>query len=96
MYCTFKIHLIYNRATPTSNVRTTNAIPRWKKASDTQKQDYFNDLQTDLQNITIPSFVTDCQGVHCKNEQHKAAVDDQMMEVLRSVEKSANDHIYQN
>ena len=89
MFCTFKIPLIYNRATPTSNARTTNAIPRWKKASDTQKQDYFNDLQTDLQNITIP----DCKDVHCKYEQHKAAVDDLMLEVLRSVEKSANDHI---
>ena len=93
VYCTFKIPRIYNRATPTSNAGTTNAIPRWKKASDTQKQDYFNDTQTDLRKITIPSFVSDCQDVHCKNEQHKAAVDDLMLEVLRSVEKSANRHI---
>ena len=62
--------LIYNRAKPTSNTRP-NAIPRWKKSSDTQKQDYFNDFKTDLQNITITSFVIDCQDVHCKNEQHK-------------------------
>ena len=46
VYCKFKIPPS-NRATPSSSART-NAIPRWKKASDTQKQDYINGLQTDL------------------------------------------------
>ena len=92
VFCKLKNHAVATRTSSNSSVNI-NAIPNWKKATDIQKFSYFNELRSQLQNINIPTCVTNCCDVHCKDKMHSSANDDLMLEVLSSVENSANNHI---
>ena len=67
--------------------------PCWKKATESQKLDYRDELCRKLQDINIPLSITNCHDVLCKNELHKSATDELMLDILLSIEKSANAHI---
>ena len=36
--------------------------------------------------LDVPSCVTACTNVHCKNEEHKQEIDSMMLDVLHSLE----------
>ena len=88
-----KLNISCNQSSVSSD--TTISFPSWKKATDSEKSEYFNQLERDLVKINIPTCVTNCNDVHCKNELHKSAIDDVMLEVLQTVENSANTYIPQ-
>ena len=64
-----------------ANPAKTNTHPFWKLTSDSQKLGFYNELQSTLQRLDVPSCVTACTNVHCKNEEHKQKIDS-MMHVL--------------
>ena len=49
-----------------------------------------NELQSRLQRLDVPSCVTACTNVHCKNEEHKQEIDSMMLDVLHSLEFAAD------
>ena len=46
--------------------------PCWKKATESQKLDYRDELCRKLQDINIPLSITNCHDVLCKNELHQS------------------------
>ena len=89
VYCKIKTRIV-KRKSPSLCPGNSNPIPCWKKATDTQKLDYYHQLQSTLMSITIPTCVLNCNDVHCKNNTHKYALDDLMLEVLHSMETTAD------
>ena len=71
----------------------TKKNPCWTKATESQKLDYRDELCRKLQYINIPLSITNCHDVLCKNELHKSATDELMLDILLSIEISANAHI---
>ena len=67
--------------------------PCWKKATESKKLDYREELCRKLQDINISLSITNCHDVLCKNELYKSATDELMLDILLSIEKSANAHI---
>ena len=65
----------------------------WKKATESQNLNYRDELCRKLQDINIPLSITNCHDVLCKNELHKSATDELMLDILLPIEKSANAHI---
>ena len=91
VFCKMKAQL--TKKTVTSSVSSKGiSNPCWKKGTEVQKQDYCNDLHEKLQKIIIPTCVNTCSNVHCKNEMHKSALDNLMLDVLTSMEIIADTH----
>ena len=68
----------------------TKTYPCWKLATDSQKLGFYNELQSRLQRLKVPSCVTACTNAHCKNEEHKHEIDSMMLDVLHSLESAAD------
>ena len=64
--------------------------PCWKPATDSQKLGLYNELQSRLQRLGVPSCVTACTNAHCKNDEHKHEIDSMMLDVLHSLESAAD------
>ena len=65
----------------------------WKNASPAEKHDYRQDLETRLEVLPLPNCLVNCRNVNCADESHRVACDDYMLELLGSIEKSANAQI---
>ena len=89
VYCKLKMEL--KRSSTTSTNRTPT--PSWQKASEKEKDLYYNEVNDTLKNLSIPVCVTTCTNVHCTDETHKRCIDDLMIDILHSIEKSAENHI---
>ena len=76
-----------------NRVGPTKKNPCWKKATESQKLDYRDELCRKLQDINIPLSIINCHDVLCKNELNKSATDELMLDILLSIEKPANAHI---
>ena len=68
----------------------TKTYPCWKLATDSQKLGFYNELQSRLQRLKVPSCGTACTNAHCKNEEHKHEIDSMMLDVLHSLESAAD------
>jgi hypothetical protein len=64
--------------------------PCWNKATIEERLNYNYDLEEKLKTMIIPSCIVNCRDVHCHDESHRVACDEFMLEILRSIEKSAN------
>ena len=92
IFCKMKNNKVAKR-THLNRLGPTIKNPCWKKATESQKLDCRDELCRKLQDINIPLSVTNCHDVLCKNELHKSATDELMLDILLSIEKSANAHI---
>ena len=92
IYCTIKTRLINEIASRPSMLKSCNK-PCWQKATEKQKEDYCYDLEKRLKDITVPVCVTTCYDPHCKNDIHKSALDNLMLDILNSMELSADTKI---
>lgn len=93
VFCKLKNNGTAKRTTSNCSVNI-KSFPNWKRSTDTQKLSYFNELGNKLKNLKIPTCVTDCYDLHCKNEMHRSATDDLMLDILSSIETSTNNNIH--
>ena len=89
MFCIMNSDMVVKHSTQ-ANPAKTNTYPSWKLASDSQKLGFYNELQSRLQRLNVPSCVTACTNVRCKNEEHKQEIDSMMLDVLHSLEFAAD------
>ena len=67
--------------------------PSWKLANDEQKDQYKYLLDVRLASIMIPTQVSDCQDVHCRDPVHLEACDWYTAEILEAVQDSAENSL---
>ena len=92
IFCKMKNNKVAKR-THLNRLGPTKKNPCWKKAMESQKLDYRDELCRKLQDLNIPLSITNCHDVLCKNELHKSATDELILDILLSIETSANAHI---
>ena len=63
--------------------------PRWKNASQEQKESYKAVLEQKLESISLSNDAKDCQDVKCKKENHCIEVDHFMVDILDSIESAS-------
>ena len=63
--------------------------PSWKFATEREKTAFFDEIDTQLSNLTIPSETIDCKNIHCKHTEHRIAIDDFVLDMLHVIEKAA-------
>ena len=54
---------------------------------------YRNDLEDNLNSLSIPTCLVHCHDVNCKEKSHQDACDEYILDLLRSIEKAANAQI---
>ena len=91
IYC--KLDIASNSVKDSPPEGPKSKYPIWTKATDKEKDTYRNKLQESLEDLSIPSHVLNCTDVHCKEESHRQAVDELMMQTLQAIEHSANVNI---
>ena len=93
IYCSLKVNF---ENTPNveekQNIRTQK--PDWKIASDQEKEQFFENIDTKLKNINIPAAVV-CNDVKCQCDMHKTLIDDFLFDILVAFESSAKDYLPQ-
>ena len=89
IYCKMKIGIVSKQSSHAS-LPPKNKNPCWKLASDSQKLEYYNELQSRLLRLNVPSCISDCTNVNCKDETHNRELDNMMLEVLESLECAAD------
>ena len=67
--------------------------PSWKSSSVEQKEQYRNQLENKLNNITVPSCVLQCRDVKCSSMDHCDAVDKLAIDVLETVQHTAEESL---
>ena len=50
--------------------------PCWKKATESERKSYYDNLHTRLKNLTVTACVLNCFDVHCTYASHKMEIDD--------------------
>ena len=65
--------------------------PSWKSSSVDQKEQYRNQLENRLTNITVPNCVLQCKRVKCRSSDHCDSVDMFAIDVLETVQHSAEE-----
>ena len=88
MFCIMNSNIVAKHSSQ-ANPTKTNTHPCWKLESDSQKLEFYDELQSRLQTLDVPSC-TSCTNVHCKNEDHKQEIDSMMLDVLHSLEFAAD------
>lgn len=74
-------------------IKSKATRPIWRLASDEEKLSFHNEIDTQLQEISLPLEALNCTNTHCKNESHIRMIDDLMENVLMTLESSAKHHI---
>ena len=67
--------------------------PSWSKASEDERVRFTNTLEEHLIEITIDNCLLSCNNVHCKDESHKKACDNLIIDVLETVDKLSIEHL---
>ena len=78
-----------NVSSSSNNAAPKNPRPSWKKASSDDKEIYKYVLEEKLNSIIIPTQISECSDLHCKDPVHLEAVDWLATEILESVQSSA-------
>ena len=65
----------------------------WRKATLQDKFEYKQVLDNSLSNLVIPQECLECRDVKCKDENHRIALDDYILEILDSIEESTKQKI---
>ena len=63
--------------------------PSWRRATGEEKEQYNIMLEARLRSIMVPVQVSECQDIHCKDEEHLEAIDWFTREVLEGVQAAA-------
>ena len=63
--------------------------PSWKKATDEQKEYYEFLLEEKLNSVMVPTEVSECKNLHCKDDIHLEAIDWYVAEVLEAVQEAS-------
>jgi hypothetical protein len=83
VYCVFtSITISQSSVQPASR----QPHPSWRRANMEEKKYFDYLLDTRLESIAIPSQVTECRNLHCKDEVHLEAIDWHTAEVLEAVQ----------
>ena len=88
IFCTFDSSIVQDLST--DPVRP-NPRPSWKKANEDQKSKYNMLLVDKLSQLEIPSSVSNCRDVHCKQRSHREQLDQYTLEVLDLVQQAAEE-----
>ena len=88
IYCQINIENLFPTELSPPNIREPK--PCWEKANIEQKEDYKRMLQESLKSVEVPTHISVCQNVHCKNDSHNNECDDLLLSVMEKI-KSATD-----
>ena len=86
IYCIFESITVQPSVTLQA---ASNPRPSWKRASKEEKEMYKYLLDTRMTSIMVPSQVSECTNVHCRDEVHLEALDWYCAEVMQGVQDSA-------
>ena len=64
--------------------------PPWQTLSDEEKEGYVQILEEKLENMNISIPCLSCRDVHCKTEEHIRSLDLFMIDLLETIERSAD------
>ena len=73
----------------TSVPKTAKPRPSWKRSSLDEKSDYKAKLETQLSQLIVPSSVSACTDVHCKDPTHRDDLDKFTIDILETVQNVA-------
>ena len=90
IYCVFQSLSIYES---TNKSATFQPRPSWRLASEEEKEMYKYRLEDSLKTIMVPTQITECQELHCKDEEHLAAIDWLSTEVLEAVQRAGEESL---
>ena len=87
IYCSINVNNLHSKCripiTPKSK-------PSWKKATSDQKENYQHTLDHCLRQLVVPRCIEHCHDVHCHDENHINNSDDFLMEMLRTIQSTAD------
>ena len=63
--------------------------PSWQRATEGERESYVYLVDTRLRSVMVPTQVSECRDVHCKDEVHIEALEWYTAEVLEAVQSAA-------
>ena len=88
IYCKLDVTMIVKKMSGESQ-KPKRYIPSWRKATDSQKESYYLQLEEKLNQLDLSDHCLNCRNVHCNSPNHISALDDLMALVLNAIEESA-------
>ena len=58
-------------------------------ATEHEKNKFFNEIYVQLNKVTLPDVVPNCEGIHCNHAQHRYESDVNMLEIIHQMEQAA-------
>ena len=87
IYCSINVNNLHSKCripiTPKSK-------PSWKKATSDQQENYHHTLDHCLRQLMVSRCIEHCHDVHCHDENHINNSDDFLMEMLRTIQSTAD------
>ena len=88
IYCVFKSITL---GSTSSQAAAPKPKPSWKKASSEEKEKYEYSLNRRMAAIMVPTQISECKDLHCREKEHLEAVDWFTAEVLEAVQEAGEE-----
>ena len=63
--------------------------PNWKIATEQDKNEFFNEINVQLNKVAVPDVVQNCKDVQCNHTQHRYESDVYVLDILHEIEQAA-------
>ena len=86
IYCTIADNVITMQNKQNHN---SEPKPNWKIATEQDKNEFFNEINVQLNKVAVPDVVQNCKDVQCNHAQHRYESDVYMLDILHEIEQAA-------